>query len=138
MRARRDMMVETVEAWLPKLSDQLHYVQKTYPVIVHRVPTDFVSLVSEDGGDLMALIAEHNTDIITRPDALKRAEFLAPGRNQAPHGVSPPIVLHFADPAATNKSIDQHIALCSRLLPTAKFIPPWSSIERHQSMYYIM
>ena len=52
MRAGRDMMVETVEAWLPKLSDQLHYVQKTYPVIVHRVPADFVSLVNEDGGDL--------------------------------------------------------------------------------------
>ena len=25
-RAGHDMMVETVEAWLPKLSDQLHYV----------------------------------------------------------------------------------------------------------------
>ena len=59
----------------------------------------------------------------SRPDALKCAEFLAPGRDQVPHGVSPPIVLHFADPAAANKSIDQHIALCSRLLPTAKFIP---------------
>ena len=48
-RAGCDMMVETVEAWLPKLLDRLHYVQKTYPVIMHRVPADSISLVVRMG-----------------------------------------------------------------------------------------
>ena len=35
-KAGHDKMVDTVDVWLPKLSDRLHYVQKTYPVIIHR------------------------------------------------------------------------------------------------------
>ena len=64
-------MVDSVDVWLPKLSDRLHYIQKTYPVIVHRVPAEFTLLADEDGEDLTALIVEHNADIIMRPEALK-------------------------------------------------------------------
>ena len=78
-KAGCDKMVDTVGDWLPKLSDQLHYVQKTYPIIVHRVPAEFALLADEDGEDLTALIVKHNADIIMRPEALKQAEFLAPG-----------------------------------------------------------
>ena len=78
-KAGHDRMVDSVEVWLPKLSGRLHYIQKTYPIIVHRVPTEFALLADEDGEDLMALIVEHNADIIVWPEALKRAEFLAPG-----------------------------------------------------------
>ena len=108
MKAGCDRMVDTVDAWLPKLTDQLHYVQKTYPVIMHRVPAEFTLLAKEDGEDLTALIIEHNADIIVRPEALKQAEFLAPSHGQAPHSASVPtsIVLHFMDPVVTNKSID--------------------------------
>ena len=119
-------MVDSVEVWLPKLSDRLHYIQETYPVIMHRVPTEeFALLADEDGEDLTALIVEHNADIIVRPEALKQAEFLAPGHGRAPHSASMPtsIVLHFTDPVVANKSIDQHIALWGGLSPTAKFIP---------------
>ena len=127
-KAGCDKMVDTVGDWLPKLSDQLHYVQKTYPVIMHRVPAEFTLLAGEDGKDLMALIVEHNADIIVWPEALKHAEFLAPSHSQVPHSASMPtsIVLHFMDPVVVNKSINQHVTLCSGLSPTAKFIlcPP--------------
>ena len=125
MKAGRDKMVDTVDVWLPKLSDRLHCIQKTYPVIVCRVPTEFALLARKDGEDLTALIVEHNADIIMRLEALNCAEFLAPGHGQAPHSASVPtsIVLHFTDLVVANKSIDQHIALCSSLLPTTKFIP---------------
>ena len=124
----RDMMIATVNTWLPKLSDRLKYVQKTYPVIVYGVPTACVSPASDTDEDLAALIVEHNSDILVRPEALTRAEFLAPGhgqtgRRQAPRGAKISLVLHLADPAVANKCIDRHIVLFGGLFPTAKFVP---------------
>ena len=125
-KEERNMMIATVDTWLPKVSDQLKYVQKTYPVIVYDVPTACVSPVSNTDEDLAALVIEHNADVLVRPEALLRAEFLAPGRGQKGHGETPrgtkiSLVLHFADPAVVNKCIDRHVAL--GLFPAAKFVP---------------
>ena len=120
----RDRMVATVADWLPKLSDWLCYTPKTYPVIVCGVPAA-TALVARK--DLAALIVKHNPDVIARPEALKWAEFLGSGRCQAARGVQAlptSIVLHFADPETVNESINRHIVICGKLLPTAQFIPP--------------
>ena len=119
-----DRMVATVADWLPKLSDQLCYTPKTYPVIVCGVPAA-AALVARK--DLAALIVEHNLDVIVWLEALKWAEFLGSCRREAAHGVQAlptSIVLHFADPATANESIDRHIVICGKLLPTANLIPP--------------
>ena len=131
MKGEHNMMIATVNTWLPKLSDQLKYVQKTYLVIVYDVPTACVSPASNTDEDLMALIIEHNMDILAWPEALTQAKFMAPGHGQtgcrqAPHGAKIALVLHFADPVVANNGIDWHVALFGGLFPTAKFVlhPP--------------
>ncbi len=69
--AGHDMLVATVDNWLPMLSGQLTYIQKTYPVIVHGVPTS-----CKNGEDIAALLTSKNADIITNPVALKHTTFL--------------------------------------------------------------
>ena len=39
--AGRTVLVEAIDEWLPNLLDRLIYSQKTYPVIVHGIPTSF-------------------------------------------------------------------------------------------------
>ena len=125
LEAGQDMMVDMIDQWLPKLSSQLHYIPRTYPVIVHGVPTTFVPPhINEESGDLVALFCEQNTDIIICPAALQQAAFLACGHGPAPHKSHGSVILYFTDCEMANKSIDCHIALGGRLLPTAKFVPP--------------
>ena len=92
-----DRMVTTVADWLPKLSDRLCYTPKTYPVIVSGVPAAAALIAHKE---LVALIVEHNPDVIVQPEALKQAEFLGSGRRQAAcevQALPTSIVLHFAD-----------------------------------------
>ena len=123
--ARWDMTVDTIDQWLPKLSSQLRYIPRTYPVIVHGVPTMSVPPhIDEESGDLTALFCEQNTDIITCPAALKQAAFLARGCGPVPCKSHGSAILYFMDHEMANKSIDWHIALGGRLLPTTKFVLP--------------
>ena len=45
------MLVERMDKWLPKLSGELQYSQKTYPVLIHGVPTSFNT--SRDSKDVI-------------------------------------------------------------------------------------
>ena len=56
MKEECNMIIATVDTWLPKLSDQLKYVRKTYPDIIYDVPTAYVSPASDTDEDLMALV----------------------------------------------------------------------------------
>ena len=123
MENGHNRMVTTVVDWPPKLSDQLCYTPKIYPVIVCGVPAATALIAHKE---LTTLIAKHNLDVITWPKALQQAKFLGSGHCQAAHGVQAlptSIELHFAHPETANESIDWHIVICGKLLPTAKFIP---------------
>ena len=87
----------------PKLSEQLSYTPKTYPILVHGVPVSFdISLKGEDIADLI----EQNTDAITHPPALQRAELLVRNSSNAPHRLHRSLILHFDDPVIANNCID--------------------------------
>ena len=61
------MLVELISEWLPKLSKDLIYSRKAYPILIHSVRTPFdTSHSSEDVHDLL----EYNSDIITRQSTL--------------------------------------------------------------------
>jgi hypothetical protein len=117
--AEHDFLAETARRWVPRLSDQLSAVQKTYPILVHGIPFSFDP--SRDGDDVRHLITQ-NGHLIPHPSALQRAEFL-PFRN---HTASPckahgSLVIHFTEAQAANDCITHYIAYQGRLLPTVKF-----------------
>ena len=39
--AERDTLTSSIHKWLPKLSDGLTFIHKTYPVLIHGIPTSF-------------------------------------------------------------------------------------------------
>ena len=61
------VLVKSIDSWLPKLSEQLSYVPKTYPILVHSVLASFDT--SREGKDIADLI-QQNTDAITHPPTL--------------------------------------------------------------------
>ena len=67
------MLVETVHRWLPRLSVRLSYMHKTYPVVVHGIPTAFDT--SRDGRDVTINLIGNNADIIAHPSTLQHVEF---------------------------------------------------------------
>ena len=89
-----NVLISTVSEWLPRLSDQLSYVCKIYPILIHGIPISFDTLrTSRDIADLI----DSNTDTITRPLALQRMQMLAPkccGASQSTHGS---LIIHFTD-----------------------------------------
>ena len=72
--AEGKMLIETIHRWLPRLSVRLSYTCKTYPVVVHGIPTAFDT--SCDGWDVTINLIGNNTDIIAHPSTLQHAEFL--------------------------------------------------------------
>ena len=60
--AGHDMLVENIDRWLPILSKWLWYTCKTYPILIHRVPTSFDT--SRDSEDVNHHLLALNTDII--------------------------------------------------------------------------
>ncbi len=125
--AGRDMLVATVDRWLPKLSGQLYYTCKTYPVLVHGVPTSLdPPKGGEDGEDIATLLINDNADIITHPVVLKHTEFLTHNIDKEPHKAHRSLVVHFTDRKIANQCIDRHIVLHDRILPAVKFVrrPP--------------
>ena len=72
--AEHKMLVEMIHKWLPRLSVQLSYIHKTYPVVVHGIPTAFN--MSCNGQDITINLISNNTNIITHPSMLQHAEFL--------------------------------------------------------------
>ena len=95
--------MQSVDGWLPKLSEQLSYTPKTYPILVHGIPASFdISLKGEDITNLI----EQNTNAITHPPALQRAELLVRNSGNAPRGLHSSLILHFDDPVIANNCID--------------------------------
>ena len=71
--AEHGVLVKSIDSWLPKLSEQLSYIPKTYPILVHGILTYFDT--SCEGQDIANLI-QQTTDAITHPPALQRAKLL--------------------------------------------------------------
>ena len=65
--------MKLIDSWLLKLSEQLSYIPKTYPILVHGILASFDT--SREGEDITDLI-EQNSNAITHPPALQRAELL--------------------------------------------------------------
>src|SRR6266481_3607086 len=122
--AGRNALAETIDDWLPLCSDRLQYTCKTYPVLVHSVPTTLDTLRS--GKDINDHLIEYNTDIITHPSALQSAKFLGNTHSRTRQKSHGSLVLYFTYPATANACINHHIALDGGLLPTVKFMrrPP--------------
>ena len=59
-------LIEAIDKWLPILSDWLLYSHKTYPVMVHRIPTTFNT--SWDSTDVCEHLVDYNwTSLHTYP-----------------------------------------------------------------------
>src|SRR6266481_2468686 len=74
-----NMLIRTIPHWLPRLSDQLTYAHRTYPVLVHGIPATFDT--SHDSQDVATLLSR-NMNIITHPSALQHTEFLSCAQTQ--------------------------------------------------------
>ena len=107
--ARHNVLVETVNEWLPKLSEWLRYSHKAYPVLVHGVPTSFNT--SHDGKNVNNNLINYNLDIITCLKALQSAKFLGDNRRQMPRKAHGSLILNFTDPFIVNVCIDHHVML---------------------------
>ena len=119
-----NVLVERMDEWLPKLSDELCYSQKTYPVLVHGVPTSFNT--SRDSKDVVEELIGENSDIITHPAAFQSTKFLGNTHGRMHQKVHGSLVIYFSDPTIANACINCHIALYGGLLPVVKFVhrPP--------------
>ena len=51
-----DVLVAEIDKWLPKLSNQLHYCHKTYPVLIHGVP-----ISGMEDNKIMAVLVNENS-----------------------------------------------------------------------------
>ena len=113
----------------PKLSEHLYYEPKTYPVIVHGFPTPLnaASGAGSEGSDnLMSIIVNHNTDIITNVAALKQAQFLGFGQDQLPRRMASrgPLLLQFTDPTGPTKLLKDTLSLKAVSYPLPNLSAP--------------
>ena len=72
--AEHDFLVETANRWVPQLSILLSITKKTYPALIHGIPTNFDLLNGSD--DVCHLIAQ-NDHLIVCPSALQHTKFLS-------------------------------------------------------------
>ena len=121
--AVRDMLIGSIHEWLPQLSDSLTYIPKTYPVLIHGMPTSFDT--SHDSPNINALL-DVNLDIILHPSTLQHVEFLICNPGCLQHKTHSSVVLHFMDPTVANDCIAHQVSLHGQLLSMVKFIrhPP--------------
>ena len=99
------------------------YIPKTYPVLVHSVPTSFDT--SHNSPDIHTLL-DINPNITPHPHSLQCAEFLIRNHNHLRHKAHSSVILHFMDLNSANNCIAHQVSLHGRLLHTVKFIwhPP--------------
>ena len=116
--------MEAIDEWLPNLSDQLIYSRKTYPVIVHGIPTSFDT--SWDSKDILEHLIDYNSDIFEHPSAILGTKFLGGKRGRASLKAHGSLILHLTDPTIVHMCIDCRIAFDGGLLPASKFVccPP--------------
>ena len=70
--AEHDLLAETARRWVPRLSNQLSAVQKTYPVLIHGILFSFDP--SRNSDDVHHLITQNN-HLILHPAALQHVNF---------------------------------------------------------------
>ena len=116
--AKRDFLVETASRWVPQLSVQLSIAKKTYPVLVHGIPTSFDPLNGSD--DVHHLISQ-NDHLIVCPLVLQHTEFLSWTHAASQCKSWGSLIMYLTDAQITNDCIVHHIAYWSRLLLTVKF-----------------
>ena len=109
MEVGRNVLVERMDEWLPKLSDGLQYSQPTYPVLIHGVPTSFDA--SRNSEDVNEQLIGDNIDTITHPAALRSTKFLGGTHSQLHQKTHGSLVVHFSDPTIANACINLHITL---------------------------
>ena len=109
--------------WLPKLSDQLVLACRTYPVLVHSMPSTFDKSIN---GEDVADIINSNDELIEHPSAIQHVKFLPHKRTQVATRENHALIIRFTDPTTTNCCIDCHIIFWGRLLPAVKYVhhPP--------------
>ncbi|KAF8574396.1 hypothetical protein K439DRAFT_1319617, partial [Ramaria rubella] len=116
-----DHLIETAHRWLPNLSGHLHITPKTYPILVHGIPTSFET--SRDSDDIAALLDE-NCHLV-HPSMLQHAEFISwsPQSDKKTHTS---LILYLTSLNAANDCIKQHISYCGCLHSMVQFIcyPP--------------
>ena len=105
--------------WLPKLSDQLLLAHRTYPVLVHSMPSTFD--MSINGKDIVDII-NSNDEFIKHSSAIQHVEFLPHRRAQAASRETHALIICFTDPTTANCCSDCHVILRGRLLPAVKYV----------------
>ena len=75
--AECDFLACAAHRWALRLSSQLSVAHKTFPVLVHGMPTNFDPSRSSD--DIRHLIVQNN-HLVTHPSVLQHAEFLSQPR----------------------------------------------------------
>ena len=119
-------IISSIHEWLPQLSDGLIYIPKTYPVLIHGMPTPFDT--SCDSPDINSLL-DVNLDIIPHPSTLHHADFLICNPSRLQHKTHSSVVLHFTDPTVANDCIARQVSLHGQLLSTVKFV--WHCYTPH-------
>ena len=115
----QDWLVAATDKWLPKLSDQLLLACRTFPVLVHNVPSTFDTSIN---GKDVADIIDSNDKFIKHSSVIQHVEFLPHRRAQAASRETHALIICFTDPTTANCCIDRHIILWGRLLPTVKYV----------------
>ena len=72
-KVEHEALLSTVPLWLPWLSDKLHAVPTTYPIIAHDIPTSFDPSHNSNN---IAVLLEEDHQLIGHLSALQHAEFI--------------------------------------------------------------
>jgi hypothetical protein len=85
-------LIQTANIWLPFLSNQLYLAHKTFPVIIHGVPTTFDT--SCDSDEICYLLAQ-NSEIIGHPANLQHTEFISRSPSSPPKDTLLPYITFY-------------------------------------------
>ena len=107
---------------------------RTYPVLVHGVPTTFDMLCN--GWDIPHLI-NTNTNIITHPLSVQHTEFLAGTCEQLPQKTQP-LIIYFMDPIVVNSCIAHQISFYRQLHPVTRIMYHPPQLLPHMSFHTLM
>ena len=107
------------DKWALKLSDQLVLAHRTYPVLVHGMPSTFdMSINGKDVADII----NSNDEFIEHSSVIQHVKFLPHKRTQAASIENHVLIICFTDPTTANCCINCHIIFWGRLLPAVKYV----------------
>ena len=118
--AECNFLASTAHHWVPQLSNQLMVTHKTFPVLMHGMPTSFYPLDLRDSNDVCHLVAQNN-HLITHPLILQHTKFLPRPCAASQCKTCSSLILYLTNAKAINDCIAHHVVYLGRLLPTVKF-----------------